>query len=43
MKGEETIEKLEVRYEVNQSQIEDWKKALIGGAESILGGNNERR
>ena len=43
VKGEETIAQLAARYEVHPSQIQAWKKALLGGAASIFGGNHERR
>ncbi len=42
VKGEETIAKSAARYEVHPSQIQAWKKALLGGVASIFGGNHER-
>ncbi len=40
VKGEETIAQLAARYEVHPSQIQAWKKAVLGGAASS---NHERR
>ena len=43
VKGEETVSQLAAWYEVHPSQIQAWKKALLGRAASIFGGNHERR
>ena len=42
VKGELTVAQLAARYEVHPSQIQAWKKALVGGAANVLGGNQDQ-
>ena len=41
VKGELTVAQLAARYEVHPGQIQAWKKALVGGAANVLGGNQD--
>ena len=42
VKGELTVAQLAARYEVHPGQIQAWKKALVGGAANVLGGNQDQ-
>ena len=42
VKGELTVAQLSARYEVHPGQIQAWKKALVGGAANVLGGNQDQ-
>ena len=42
VKGELTVTQLAARYEVHPGQIQAWKKALVGGAANVLGGNQDQ-
>jgi transposase len=42
LKGEETIADLASRFEVHPSQVRTWRKALMEGAASIFGGEQEK-
>ena len=42
VKGELTVAGMAARYEVHPGQIQAWKKALVGGAANVLGGNQDQ-
>ena len=42
VKGELTVAQLAARYEVHPGQIQAWKKALLGGATNVFGGNQDQ-
>ncbi len=43
VKGEQTVAQLAARYKVHPGQIQAWKKALLGGAANVFGGNQDSR
>ena len=42
VKGELTVAQLAAQYEVHPGQIQAWKKALVGGAAIVFGGNQDQ-
>ena len=43
IKGDETIAKLAIRFEVHPSQIRKWKNSLAEGATGIFGGDQNQK